>query len=69
VTVNPSTLASLARIPEQSQDGATGHASVTVFSQRGVEPADPRSARDRVEAKRPNALGVVAVDGVAHRFV
>ena len=67
--IDPSAFAGVARIPEHSQDGATGDVGVAVFSQRGGEPADPRSSRDRVEAKRPNALGVVAVDGVAHRVV
>jgi hypothetical protein len=68
VTVNPGTLASLARIPEHPQDGTTRHPSVAVFSERGVEPADPCSPRDRVKAQGPDALGVVAVDGVAHRL-
>jgi len=40
---------------------------VAVFGERGVEPADPCSSRDGVQAESPDALGVVAVDGVAHR--
>jgi len=67
VAVDPSPFAGLARIPEHTQDGTTRHPSVAVFSKRGVEPADAGSPRDRVKAESPDALGVVAVDGVAHR--
>ena len=42
---------------------------MAILSERGVEPADPCSPRDRVQAESPNALGVVAVDRVAHRSV
>jgi len=67
VAVDPSPFAGFARIPEHTQDGATRHPSVAVLSERGVEPADPCSPRDGVQAQGPDALGVVAVDGVAHR--
>ena len=67
VAVDPSPFAGFARIPEHTQDGTTRHPSVAVFSERGVEPADAGSPRDRVQAQGPDALGVVAVDGVAHR--
>ena len=67
VAVHPCPFAGFARIPEHTQDGTTRHPSVAVFSQRGVKPADPCSSRDRVKAQGPDALGVVTVDGVAHR--
>ena len=67
VAVDPSPFAGFARIPEHTQDGTTRHVSVAVLSERGVEPADAGSPRDRVKAESPDALGVVAVDGVAHR--
>ena len=40
-----------------------------VLHQWGVEPADAGGSRDGVQAQGPNALGVVAVDGVTHRVV
>ena len=67
VAVDPSPFAGFARIPKHTQDGTTRHPSVAVFGERGVEPADPCSPRDGVQAQSPNALGVVAVDGVTHR--
>jgi len=69
MTVDPSPFAGFARIPEHTQDGATRHPSVSVLSQRGVKPADAGGSRKRIQAQGPDALGVVAVDRVAHRSV
>ena len=69
MTVDPSPFTGFARIPEHPQDGATRHPSVSVLSQRGVEPADAGGSRKRIQAQGPDALGVVAVDRVAHRSV
>ena len=67
VTVYPLSLGDVAAVPEHFQNLPAVDVSVTVLSQGGVKPADPCSPRDRVQAESPNALGVVAVDGVAHR--
>ena len=40
-----------------------------VLYQGTIEPTDPSGASEGVQAQGPNAGGVVAVDGVAHRVV
>jgi len=67
VTVHPLSLRGVPTEPEHLKDGTTRHTSVAVFCQRGAKPTDPCRASDRVQAESPDALGVVAVDGVAHR--
>jgi hypothetical protein len=69
VTVYPLSLRGVTTEPEHLQDGTTRHTSVAVFGQGGAEPTDAGGSRDRVQAQSPNALGVVAVDGVTHQVV
>jgi hypothetical protein len=67
VTVYPLSLRGVTTEPEHLKDGTTRHTSVAVFGQGGGEPTDAGGSRDRVQAQSPDALGVVAVDGVTHR--
>jgi len=65
VPVDPLTLAALA-VPQERQN-LTARCHVAVAGRGAVEPADANAARDGVGAQAPDAGGIVAVDGVAHR--
>ena len=67
MAVDPFSLTGVSGVPKHTKDGTAGNMSVAVLYKRRVEPADPRCARDGVEAESPYALGVAAVDGIAHR--
>ena len=69
VTVYPLSLGDVAAVPEHLQNLPAVDVSVTVLSQATIEPADPSSAREGVQAQGPDACAVVAVDRVTHRVV
>lgn len=67
VAVDPLSLAHVATVPDQPQDGTTADVGVTVLFQGAVEPTDAGGSRKGVDLEGPDGVAVVAVDGVTHQ--